>query len=246
MNLKKLKNLDLVIFDLDGTLVDSSEINNKIDIELVNFFDFEKKTEEIIEERNFILKTKKEGDIYLNYCEYLKDKYNSYMTAKDILMLRRELSRKYLKNVKYKKNADMLIKELKKQKIKIALATVSSRNALNVYLKENKYIQEKCDLKKYFDLIITKNDVNLKKPNPEVYNTIVNKLKIKDLSKCLVIEDSLSGVIAGKKANLPVVAIYDKYSDEDRKEINRLADFNVKNYEMLIELLNKIKGEDNI
>ena len=40
--------------------------------------------------------------------------------------------------------------------------------------------------------------MTLKKPNPEVYNKIIERFKIKDLSKCVVIEDSLSGVRAAK------------------------------------------------
>lgn len=244
INLKKLQNLELVIFDLDGTLIDSNGVNNEIDVELVRSMGEAKSSEEIIMERDSILKIKNMGDIYLNYCEYLRKKYNSNLLAEEILKLRRNISRKFLKDVKYKENADMLIKYLKDQNIKIALATVSSRETLNIYLNENEHMRQKCDLQKYFDFIVTKDDVILKKPNPEVYNIIIDKFKINDLTKCLVIEDSLSGIIAAKKAQIPVIAIYDKYSDNDREKINRFSDYNVKNYKMLIELLNKIKGEE--
>ena len=240
---KKIKDLDLIIFDFDGTLVDSNGVNNKIDIELVRFFEEKKGKNEILQERDYILKTKTNGDIYLNYCQYLKEKYNSDLSAKEILEIRRKLSRKFLKNVKYKPSADIMIKWLKEQKIKLALATVSSRASLKIYFYENENIREKCDIQKYFDFIITKDDVVQKKPNPEVYNKIINEFNIKDLSKCLVIEDSLSGVLAAKKANLNVIAIYDKYSDKDREEINKTADYNVKDFEELFALFkNKKEG----
>ena len=61
---------------------------------------------------------------------------------------------------------------------------------------------------------IKKDDVKMKKPNPEVYNKIKDKFKINNLSECIVIEDSLSGVLAAKKAKLKVIVIYDKYKDK--------------------------------
>ena len=236
MFLKKIEDLDLVIFDLDGTLVDSNGVNNEIDIELVRLFKEKKSADEIIQERDYILKTKTNGDIYVNYCQYLKEKYNIDLLAEEILEIRRKISRKFLKDVKYKPGADIIVKLIKEQKIKLALATVSSRQSLNIYFYENENIRKKCDLQKYFDLILTKDDVIQKKPNPEVYNKIINKFNIKDLSKCLVIEDSLSGVVAAKRAKLNVIAIYDKYSDKDREKINELADYNVKDFEELFTL----------
>ena len=241
MNLKKLANLDLVIFDLDGTLIDSNGINNNLDVELVQSFGEKKSPEEIISERDNILKTNNIGDIYLNYCEYLKTKYNSNLSKEEILQFRRNLSKKFSKDVKYKPDADVFIKYLKSQNIKIALATVSRRETIDIYINENEHMKNKCNLQEYFDFIITKDDVILKKPNPEVYNKIIEKFKIKDLSKCVVIEDSLTGVLAAKRANLDVIAIYDKYSDKNREKINELADYNVENFKELIELFKKAR-----
>lgn len=244
MLLKKLKDLDLVIFDLDGTLLDSNGVSNEIDIKLVNSFDKEKEALEVLKERDYILKTKINGDIYLNYCQFLKEKYNLGLSAEEILEIRRGISKELLKNVKYKDGADIIIKLLKEQNIKMALATVSSKHSLDIYLNDNENIKEKCDLQKFFDLIITKDDVIQKKPNPEIYIRIINYFNIKDLSKCLVIEDSLLGVLAAKDALLPVISIYDKYSENDREQINTIADYKVQNFNELIELINDIKGED--
>ena len=54
----------------------------------------------------------------------------------------------------------------------------------------------------------------------------------------MVIEDSLTGILAAKNANLNVIAIYDKYADKDRQKINELADCKVANFKELIELFN--------
>lgn len=244
---KKLANLDLVIFDLDGTLIDSNGTNNYLDIELVRSLGENKSSEEILAERDNFLKNNNTGDIYLNYCEYLKTKYNSKLSKEEILQFRRNLSKEVSKDIEYKPDADKIIKYLKNHKIKIALGTVSRKETIEIYSNGNENIKNKCNLQKYFDFIVTKDDVKLKKPNPEVYNKIIEKLKISDLSKCIVVEDSLTGVMAAKNANLDVIVVYDKYSDKDREKINKLADYNVANFKELIEIFkeSKIEGESD-
>lgn len=237
MDLKnKLSNLDLVIFDLDGTLIDSNGTHNYLDIELVHFLGDNKSPEEIIQERDEFIKNNKTGDIYLNYCNYLSTKYNFNLSGEEILQHRRDLSKNASKDIKYKPDADKMIKYLKSQNIKLALATVSRKETIDIYTNENENIKNKCNIKDYFDLIVTKDDVSLKKPNPEVYNRIIEKFQIKDLSKCIVIEDSLTGVLAAKNAKLDVIVMYDKYSDKDREKINELADYTVSNFKELIDL----------
>ena len=233
---KKLDNLNLVIFDLDGTLIDSNGVHNELDIELVRTFGETKNSEEILKERDEILKNNKTGDIYLNYCGFLKIKYNLDLSKEEILQYRRDLSKKFAMNIKYKPDADRFIKYLKNQNIKLALATVSRRETIDIYVNENENMRNKCNLEKYFDYIVTKDDVKLKKPNPEVYNKIINKFKIEDSSKCLVVEDSLTGVMAAKNANLDVIVVYDKYSDKDRAKLNEMANYNVKSFKELIDI----------
>lgn len=243
MDLNQLANLELVIFDLDGTLIDSNGINNKLDVELVHLLGENKNSEEILNERDKIFKINNVGDIYLNYCKYLKEKYNSNLSEEEILQMRRNLSKKVSKEIKYKPNADIMIKYLKSQNIKIALGTVSRRETIDIYINENENenIKNNCNIQEYFDCIITKDDVTFKKPNPEVYNKIIKKLKIDDLTKCIVIEDSLSGVITAKNANLNVIAIYDKYNDKDRDKINENADYNVADFNELINLFKSVR-----
>ena len=146
-------------------------------------------------------------------------------------------------NIKYKPDADRFIKYLKNQNIKLALATVSRRETIDIYVNENENMRNKCNLEKYFDYIVTKDDVKLKKPNPEVYNKIIDKFKIDDLSKCLVVEDSLTGVMAAKNANLDVIVVYDKYADKDREKLNEMANYNVKSFKELIDIFEECKKE---
>ena len=53
-------------------------------------------------------------------------------------------------------------------------------------------------------------------------------------SECLVFEDSLTGVVAAKRANIEVVNIYDKYADLVRNKIDAITDYKINNYEEFI------------
>ena len=88
-----------------------------------------------------------------------------------------------------------------------------------------------------FEIILSKEDVEEKKPSPEVHKKIMKILNVEP-SECLIIEDSLIGVQAARNAWIEVAVIYDKYSDCDREEINKLAQYQFKDYN---EMLKNIK-----
>lgn len=83
--------------------------------------------------------------------------------------------------------------------IKMALVTASTRNDVNGMFRNNR-------LDKYFDLMITRTDVTKSKPDPECYNMAVEKLGL-EKSECLVFEDTLNGLRAAKAAELTCFAI---------------------------------------
>lgn len=140
----------------------------------------------------------------------------------------RQLSDDYLKyNIDYKENAEKFLKELKNNHLKLALATISRIKQLNVYKTINQNIIKKANLDDYFDVILTRDDVQKTKPNPEVYNKIADKLGVSK-NEILIIEDSLIGVQAAKASQIDVAVIYDKYSDNDREQITSLSTYQFK------------------
>ena len=83
--------------------------------------------------------------------------------------------------------------------LKVALATMSNRSVIDKLLWEK-------GIGKYFDLVITANDVRQPKPHPEVFLKSAVKLHCHP-SKCVVVEDSVFGVIAAKNADMKCIAI---------------------------------------
>lgn len=64
-----------------------------------------------------------------------------------------------------------------------------------------------------------------------------------DKEECLIIEDSLIGVEEANNADIEVAVIHDKYSDCNREEINKLSQYQFKNYnEMLKYMKSELEG----
>jgi len=232
------KNKKVVIFDLDGTLIDSIGIWNKVDeIMISKISNNTVKIDNIGKVRDDLLKQFKSGDIYLEYVRFLKEKCNSDMKAEDILKLRLNISTEYIENeIDYKIDADKVLHKLKEKGYILALATTTSNIQLDIYKNKNRNIINKANLEDTFSMILSKDDVIEKKPNPEVHYKIMEKLNVKP-EECIIIEDSLIGMQAAKNANIQVISMYDKYADLDRQEINLLADYKVDNF---TEILNNI------
>ena len=92
------------------------------------------------------------------------------------------------------------IAECRKKGFKLALATSADPVKMNVNLKEIGLSA------KVFDSIITGQDVENKKPFPDIYLLAAEKLEL-DPKECLVVEDAISGITAGKAANCKCLAL---------------------------------------
>jgi HAD superfamily hydrolase (TIGR01509 family) len=86
-------------------------------------------------------------------------------------------------------------------------------------LEKIKFSLNETGLTKYFDIIISADQVENGKPSPDIFLYSAKKLNL-DPKHCLVIEDSLSGIIAGNKAGMFTVAISNTFPREKLKEAN--------------------------
>lgn len=118
---------------------------------------------------------------------------------------------------------------LSNKKMKIGLATSSPDNLLRAVLSGLK-------IGHLFDVVHSAEFEEHGKPHPAVYLATANKLNV-DPHRCLVIEDSLNGIISGMAAKMKVVCIPEKtHVKEPRLEV---ADFMFEDMLLMLEALKK-------
>lgn len=239
-----LKNKKAILFDLDGTILDDSNVWNKIYIELIKQeCNIEISIEQINQDWHDHLKLFNNNDFYKSYVLYLINKYSKIKKELNADKLREKLytiADNYICNlVEYKPFAPEVIKKLKEKGYKLGLGSISDRETFKKYNYSNPNIRNKMNLIDYFDRIVLYEDVANKKPNPEVYMKLLKELNLKP-EECLIIEDSLSGIQAAINAKIDVLNIPDKGSLNNQNKINNLADYKVDNLKILLDILEEI------
>lgn len=235
-----LKDKKYIIFDMDGTLIDSIGIWNITGQKLIEEYGGRYiNLDDIQSERDEFLNSNQDSDIYLAYCEYLIKKYDfTIRDAVELLKIMWNKSGEILeKELDFKPYAVELILKLKSLGFTVVLATMTTQIQLDIYSKKNKKMLKQMNIEEVFDLITSKEDVQNKKPNPEIYNKIMRQYNAKP-EECLVFEDSYTGVLASNNAGIEVVNIYDKYADIDRNKINGITDYSIKSYKEFIDFVN--------
>ena len=229
-------NKKVIIFYMDGTLIDSIGIWNQVDAELIARLGNVRMDErEIQKQRDEKLREYNESDKpYHNYCGYLGNMYGSLMSAEEIHTLRYEIANEFLVHeIDYKPYADELIRSLKEQGYVLVIATTTRKKNMDIYRYENEKIRSKAPIDEYFSLVYTREDAVKIKPDPEIYLKVLETLQVK-AEECLVFEDSLIGIEAANAAGIDAVAVYDKYSDQEWEDICRIATFQIESFAEII------------
>lgn len=240
---KSLKELDLrrkkyIIFDMDGTLIDSIGIWNSVDFNVIKKFSgLQSSLEELQQNRDLFLETHLDDDVYVSYCEYLIKKYHMNISKEDLIRERRARVDTILKNeVTYKVGVPEVLQKLKEQGFTLILATATTQRQIDIYASQNPAMAQAISLYDTFDFILRKEDVVHKKPHPEIYLKVLEHYQTNS-DLCLVFEDSLHGVMAARGAGIETINVYDKYSDKDRLKINSLADYKIESYSEFINFM---------
>lgn len=212
------RNIQAVIFDLDGTLIDSMVVWNEIDIEYLGTLGLGVPTE---------LKNEISHLSFFETANYFINRFNIDTTSEDLMQLWNEMAfHKYSTSIKLKHGAKEFLEYLKSTGIKAAIATSNNKLLVETVLTNNSVID-------YFENITTTDEVGKGKGSPDVYIRCAEKMKI-HTSNCLVFEDILSAVKTAKSAGMKVVGVYDEYSDGDAEEIKMYSDYFISSYHELL------------
>lgn len=203
-----LTDVRAAIFDLDGTLVDSMWIWEKIDIDYLKIrnIDMPEDLRDAISHLSF-----------QETAKYFKKRFNLEDSLEEIMNEWYDMAfYEYENNVPLKAGAKLFLDKLKKLGIKIGLATSNSLPLLEIALKKN-------DIYDYFDAITITGEVKRGKSFPDVYLLAAEKLGVSP-NQCIVFEDILPAMKGAKAAGMKVVGVYDELSKDSRDEIENTVD----------------------
>lgn len=215
---------EAVIFDLDGTLIDSMGIWAEVDIE------FLKKRQIAVPENLFSDMTG--GNSFNDLAIYFKDKFHLTESLEDIKQeWTNMVEEHYTHHIKLKPGAYELVSFLYQNNIPLAIGTSNSELLTRAVLTNN-------NLTEFFRAIVSGCQEIKGKPNPDIFLKAAKSLAVSP-ERCLVIEDTIAGVMGSINANMTVWSVFDRHAETERSEIlkNSHKDFNNMN-----DLFDYIKG----
>jgi len=217
-----------IIFDLDGTLIDSMQLWRRVDTEFLN--------SRGIEVPKDLFDHLPHGNSFIQTATYFKTRFSLPDSPESIMQEWTDMvGHHYESDIPLKPGVKNLIEALDKKGFIIGLGTSNSFELAKKSLKHN-------GIWHFFRTAVT-GDEHLKgKPFPDIYLLAAQRLQLEPRD-CLVIEDTLTGVQAGKAAGMTVFAIYDADSLEYIKQIKQTADrFYADYHQMAEELLAELEG----
>ena len=213
-----LENKKAVIFDLDGTLVDTMGIWYDIDVEFLGRYGFAVPKD---------LQSSIEGMSFTEVAVYFKKRFSLTESIEEIKSIWQDMAmEKYCTTVALKPGAGDFIPYLADRGIKMGVASSNDIKLVEAVLSHH-------GLLNYFDCIITACQVNKGKPEPDVYLEAARLLQV-DPENCLVFEDIVPGIMAGVRAGMKVCAVEDVYSIPQREEKRKSAHYYIDSYDQVM------------
>lgn len=214
-----LDGIEAVIFDVDGSLIDSMWLWKKLDMEYL-----QRKGVSLPDD----LQSSIEGLSFYETAEYFKSRFTLTDSVEEIMAEWNQMAyEKYEKEVPLKKGAKQFLDYCKARNIKMGVATSNSRELFDVVFRVH-------GLDAYISCVKTGSEVIHGKPEPDIYLMVAQELGVNP-EKCLVFEDIIAGITAGKRAGMKVCAVQDAYSMDVDAEKHGMADYYIDHYEQILE-----------
>lgn len=183
-----------IIFDMDGLLINSEPVWFRARKDLL-------KNKAI--EWTWDNQTQTMGLSTKDWLEYMFSQTKGMFTKEEILTGIIDRMKKYYLNgeVDIMPGANEALK-FAKENFKVGLASGSYKEILYSVVQVNKW-------EKYFDEILSSDDMERGKPNPDIYLEVAKRLGVQP-EECIVLEDSRDGIKAGVAAGTKVIAVPSK------------------------------------
>lgn len=207
-----------VIFDLDGTLVDSMWMWKSIDIEFLGNRGFACPND---------LQKEIEGMSFSETAFYFKERFKLEESLKEIKEIWTKMSiEKYRHEVPLKPGAGDFLEFIRSKGLLAGIATSNGRQIVDAVI-------DSLNIGQYFQVVATACEVTAGKPAPDIYLKVAKELSISP-AHCLVFEDVPAGILAGKRAGMTVCAVDDEFSRDMEGEKRQLADYFIGDYYQIL------------
>lgn len=214
-------NIKGIIFDLDGTLLDS-------------MFMWDTLGEDYLLKRGITpekgLNEKFETMSMVQAAEYYQANYGITDSVEIIIDgVNRMIEDFYTNTVQVKDGVASMLKELQKCGMKMCIATAMDRYLVEAALKHNK-------INEYFSHILTCTEVGFGKDSPLIYEKALKKIGTSK-EETLVFEDVAHAIETAKAAGFKVVGVYDKSAKKKQSQIKEMSDYYLVSYKNWREVI---------
>ncbi len=216
-----------VIFDMDGTVIDSMSIFRQVKYDVIADMGFELTAEEI-EMLDCIS--------HWEFPKVLNEKFDADIDESDFFhIVNTRVREHYRQGFPLKKGVLRFFDYMDEHNIKYCIATASKNiNAISTF--------KKLGLLDRFEFIITTSDVDRGKEYPTIYKEAAIMMQ-SHIKHTYVFEDALYAVKSAKEGGFKVVGIADEHFEKYRDEIIKTADYFIEDYDDLME---KIENKEII
>jgi len=191
----KKKKIQGVLFDFDGLMFNTEALFLIAERELAKKY-----------KRKFTMKTffQMQGRLALEAMNVLIKDLNINQKPEELFQERNEIMRKlYINKLKPMPGLFELLKFLKQEKLKLAIATSSAMGRITM-------MDKRFNFKKFFSVIATADQVKRGKPHPDIFLKAASQLKILP-ENLLVLEDAYYGLLAAKAGGFQCAMVRDQY-----------------------------------
>jgi len=200
--------VDAIAFDLDGTLIETNDAwHHGLDMTLKQLGKQEGVTKAFFYENHVGVDMKKVISSHLSLSESELEK--AVQTFIDNFLLSIDL-------VKINDNVIEVLEYVSETTERTAIITNTYGNVVDGVFTNLR--SRNVDFNKYFSTIVTRDLVEQGKPNPDIIFYACDKLDVKP-ENMVFVEDSVSGVIAGKNAGCYVIAITNNTAEEKLRSV---------------------------
>ena len=202
------KQLDGVIFDLDGTLIDSMGVWAQVDVEFLQHHGHEAPPD--------LFDDLEGGNSFEEVADYMRRKFDLQLTNAEIMAEWTEMvAEHYRHSVPLKPGVREFLSRLRAAGIPMGVGTSNNAALASAALAAHGVLD-------WFGCLVTGGGDLRGKPFPDVFLEAARRLNV-DPRRCIVVEDVLAGVQAGVAAGATVLAVKDESAQREWCEIANTA-----------------------